>query len=285
MRVQQGRKFPSQFASTLVSTRRGKKMTEVQQQAQGIKLRQTAARIVPFFYEFRALRRRRKKTLQERRRVVVEAQISRGELLFENRHSREQRQRTALHAVRGPQAYLALTLEERARDPPANVFRKRQRAVVQIEMKIGPVNGGVPNVVHALRIESDRTDARVEGARGLGTLEARCQRPSRSCQKPQNQRDHQSQPYRSWLHKQFSGKVPLLRGCGKSRFRCPAPKRASCFEELTVSLKRYPDTRPEFFRKLFSDAKVLPPVETALAPSAETRQAASLREIRFHLRD
>src|ERR1019366_5162544 len=61
MRVQQGRKFSSQFASTLVSTRRGKKMTEVQQQAQGIKLRQTAARIGPFFYEFRALRRGRKK--------------------------------------------------------------------------------------------------------------------------------------------------------------------------------------------------------------------------------
>src|ERR1039457_7127472 len=32
--------------------------------------------------------------------------------------------------------------------------------------------------------------------------------------------------------------------------RCAAPKGASDFEGLTVSLKRYPDTKPEFFRKL-----------------------------------
>ncbi len=33
--------------------------------------------------------------------------------------------------------------------------------------------------------------------------------------------------------------------------RCPAPKGASDSEELAVSLKRYPDTKLEFFRKLF----------------------------------
>jgi hypothetical protein len=32
--------------------------------------------------------------------------------------------------------------------------------------------------------------------------------------------------------------------------RCPAPKGASDFEGLTVSLKRYPDTKPEFFCNL-----------------------------------
>jgi hypothetical protein len=32
--------------------------------------------------------------------------------------------------------------------------------------------------------------------------------------------------------------------------RCPAPKGASDFEGLAVSLKRYPDTKHEFFRKL-----------------------------------
>jgi hypothetical protein len=36
----------------------------------------------------------------------------------------------------------------------------------------------------------------------------------------------------------------------KVDIRCPAPEGASDFEELTVSLKRYPDTKPEFFRKL-----------------------------------
>jgi len=33
--------------------------------------------------------------------------------------------------------------------------------------------------------------------------------------------------------------------------RCPAPKGAPDSEELAVALKRYPDTKPEFFRKLF----------------------------------
>jgi hypothetical protein len=36
----------------------------------------------------------------------------------------------------------------------------------------------------------------------------------------------------------------------KVDIRCPTPKGASDFEELTVSLKRYPDTKPEFFRSL-----------------------------------
>jgi hypothetical protein len=31
---------------------------------------------------------------------------------------------------------------------------------------------------------------------------------------------------------------------------CPAPKGASDFEELAASLKRCPDTNPEFFGKL-----------------------------------
>src|SRR6266852_1238577 len=38
----------------------------------------------------------------------------------------------------------------------------------------------------------------------------------------------------------------------KLGFRCPAPKGASDFEELTASLKRCPDTKREFFSKLFS---------------------------------
>ena len=33
-------------------------------------------------------------------------------------------------------------------------------------------------------------------------------------------------------------------------FAASAPEGASDFEGITVSLKRYPDTEPEFFRKL-----------------------------------
>jgi hypothetical protein len=36
----------------------------------------------------------------------------------------------------------------------------------------------------------------------------------------------------------------------KVNFGCPAPKGASDFEGLTVSLKRYPDTKPDFSRSL-----------------------------------
>src|SRR5260370_42202182 len=57
MSVQQMRKSSIGIAST----RRREKMGEVQEQTQCINLRQNAARVVPFFYEFRALRRRRKK--------------------------------------------------------------------------------------------------------------------------------------------------------------------------------------------------------------------------------
>src|SRR5208282_730915 len=39
-------------------------------------------------------------------------------------------------------------------------------------------------------------------------------------------------------------------GAGKIDSRCPGPKGASDFEGLTVSLKRYPDTKPEFSRSL-----------------------------------
>ena len=36
----------------------------------------------------------------------------------------------------------------------------------------------------------------------------------------------------------------------KVKLRHPAPKGAIDFEGLVVSLKRYPDTKPEFFRNL-----------------------------------
>jgi hypothetical protein len=45
-----------------------------------------------------------------------------------------------------------------------------------------------------------------------------------------------------------------LKGIGKvckgSNAKCPAPEGAFDLEELAVSLKRYPDTKPEFFSRL-----------------------------------
>src|SRR5271165_151528 len=153
-------------------------MTEVEQEAQGIKLSQRTTGGVPFFDEIcaHALGRRRKKALQDGGSIVVEAEISGGELLFENRHAGEEHQRSALYAVRRSQPYLSGALEKRARNAAANVFGKSNRAVFEIEMEIRTVNGGVTNAVDALRIEFDGTDACVESAGGLGTVDCRGQR-------------------------------------------------------------------------------------------------------------
>src|SRR4029077_10625622 len=125
------------------------------------------------------------------------------ELLLENPPSRKQRQRSAFDPIRGPQPNLTLTLEERARNLPANIFRKRQRAVVQINMEIRPVNRGIPNVIYALRIESDRTNPRVKSTRRWRTVRARFRplRQSFSRQQQPREPDHPPQPNHRWLHK------------------------------------------------------------------------------------
>src|SRR5438552_1106816 len=50
--------------------------------------------------------------------------------------------------------------------------------------------------------------------------------------------------------------------CGVRRCSCPAPKGASDLEELVVSLKRYPDTKPDPFKPEFSAADYQPSPET-----------------------
>jgi hypothetical protein len=53
-------------------------------------------------------------------------------------------------------------------------------------------------------------------------------------------------PVQSWIVRikdEISGTVPK-----KQEMKRPAPEGASGFEEHSVSLKRYPDTKPEFFR-------------------------------------
>jgi hypothetical protein len=50
---------------------------------------------------------------------------------------------------------------------------------------------------------------------------------------------------------------PALRRLRERRILLPQLlKGVSDFEGFTVSLKRYPDTKPEFFRKLFSAVKM-----------------------------
>ena len=145
-------------------------MAEIQEQAQGVKLRQFPSWPVPLFYKFRGLWRWRKKGLQARRGVVVEAEISGGELFFQDRHSGKQGERSTLHAVRWAEPYFAFALEEGACNPSANVLCKGQRSVFEIEMEVRAVDGGLTNVIDTLGIEAYGTDAGVEAAGGLGTL-------------------------------------------------------------------------------------------------------------------
>src|SRR5271154_1851700 len=111
MGVQHGKKFPIRLAFP----RRWEKMTEVQEQTQSVKLGQAAADIIPLFYELRALRIRPQRALQSCRRVIVEAQVSRGELFIENGHTRKQRHRSALGGVRRAQPDLPIAFQGHAR--------------------------------------------------------------------------------------------------------------------------------------------------------------------------
>src|SRR4029077_7519188 len=52
----------------------------------------------------------------------------------------------------------------------------------------------------------------------------------------------------------------ISRGCQSAAMRCPAPKGASDFDEFAVSLKRYPDTKPE------CDAQSAAPESGSIAP-------------------
>ncbi len=166
MRVEQRGKF----SIRVVRLRRRKKLAEIKEQPQSVKLGEVAARIVPFFYEVRAsLRGWPERALQNRRRVIVEAQVSRGELFVENGHAGEQRHRPTLRRIGRPQPYLAFAFEERARNPPADILGKCERTVIQINVEAGAIDCGVSDGIHALRIEPDRANPRIERTGGLRT--------------------------------------------------------------------------------------------------------------------
>src|SRR5208282_4876928 len=97
-------------------------MTEVEQEAEGVKVGEAAGGVAPLLDEIVGVLRRQKERLQERGGVIVEAQITRAELLFENRHAGKQGEGAALGAVGRAQPYLAFALEERAGDAAANVL-------------------------------------------------------------------------------------------------------------------------------------------------------------------
>ena len=169
MRMEQAGKFPGGFHST----GDGKEMTEVEKQAESVRLRKPAARLVPSLHELGSVLGRREKGLQGRNGVVIESQVSRVELLLQDGHSGEQRERFPFHSVRRPKQDLAFAFEHRTRHPAADVFGERQRSVVEGQMEVGAVQRSTPDVVHPLLIQADGMQARVQdpgGARAVVDL-------------------------------------------------------------------------------------------------------------------
>src|ERR1035438_3862415 len=120
MSVQQGRKF----SLRALRCGGGKKMAEVQKQSQCVERRQFVARITPLLEKIARLRSGGQKWLQQLCRVVIETEIPRRKLLFQDGHACEQRHRSTLHWVWRLQQNVALSHKECARHPPANVFCK-----------------------------------------------------------------------------------------------------------------------------------------------------------------
>src|SRR5271157_406610 len=100
-------------------------MAEVDEQTQAVESRQTAAAVAPLFQEIGGVGRRRQGWLQEFRSVVIEAKITRRELLFKDSHAREKGHRATLDLGGRPDQNLAFTLKKCARDPAADVLGKR----------------------------------------------------------------------------------------------------------------------------------------------------------------
>src|SRR5271155_1185614 len=114
-------------------------MTKIEQQAQGIGVGQNTTRVAPFLDKFLAVGRGRKKGLKSVRGVVVETQVPRGELFFENRHASEERHRGPLHATRRPQPNFRFPLEKCASNPSANILCKGESAVLEVDVKVWTV--------------------------------------------------------------------------------------------------------------------------------------------------
>src|SRR5215471_6700017 len=146
MRVQETR----EVCNGLAAVGGGKELAEIQKQAQGIVLRQSARRLAELLHEFAAIGRRREEGLQSSRCVIVESQVSRAELLFQDRHPGKQRQRFPLHAVRRTEQDFSFSLEESPGDSSTDVFRKGEGTVVEVEVEIRAVDRGPADVIDAL---------------------------------------------------------------------------------------------------------------------------------------
>src|ERR1700704_568044 len=100
-------KHSREFLRRFFSSGRRKKVTEVQEQAERVRFRKIPAHVIPSLYEFGALRDWQKVGLPLANRVIVESEIGRVELLFQDRHSSKKSHRSALHPIGRTQQDLA----------------------------------------------------------------------------------------------------------------------------------------------------------------------------------
>src|SRR5882724_4795968 len=139
-------------------------MTEVQQKAKRVRLRQVAAHAVPLLHDFGALGDGRKVSQPTGCRVVVESEIGGAELLLQDRHSRKQSQRSAFDFVGRTQQNLTLALEIRARGSATDIFGESQHSVVKDEMEVRPVDGSAADAIQTVLIQPNRSKTRVQAS-------------------------------------------------------------------------------------------------------------------------
>ena len=112
--------------------------------------------------------RRTEVRLQVVRGIVIEPQIGRGKLFFQDTLLGEQSQSSTLPAVRRTNQHFSLALEVGAGDSAVDALRKGDGPVVEPQVKVFPVNGGFADFVHALGIESDAAQRAIEWQNGAG---------------------------------------------------------------------------------------------------------------------
>ena len=166
--MKQGRELLRRFGST--GRGRGQEMTKVEEQTEGVEFRKVTTRFAPVFYKVGGIGEWSQKRPQSSGGIVVEAEISRGKLLLENGHVREEGEGCAFDAIGGTEANFGFAFEECGGDVSANIFGKGEGAVVKIEVEIGAVDRSIADAVNAMRIDSYGTNTRVQSCGGRWTI-------------------------------------------------------------------------------------------------------------------
>ena len=184
----------------LARQRAGRPAGERDAQPQRIHLGQRDRLVVIGGNERGGILRRAQVRLQLLDGVVVEAQIRRGNFLFQHAGADEAAQRSALAAVRRTHQHFAFALEVSAGDVAVHRLGEGDGAVVEPDMQVFAVEFGFANLEDVLGIEADGAQRAIERQhrrrsqrigrsglrRGGRRLRDGGQRAERNCQQCEN---------------------------------------------------------------------------------------------------